>query len=151
MDYITVNADDLGIDGNRIGLLCYCETCCMGLKVMGMKDRDFYEGIKAGAFLYGTMPWSDDISSESSILMIKTGKNLDTQVKESIDEFAEKAREKGMSVAVYDHEAGFKYFDITEKPHPMYEYGTNPSFTADCDAVREIVSFLQTSLSITPL
>jgi hypothetical protein len=149
LDYLTANADELGIDKNRIGLLCYCETCCMGLRAMQMKDREFYQGLKAGAFLYGTMPWSDNISSDASILMVKTGKALDIRVKDSIEEFAETARNRGLTVEVYNHENGFKYFDITEKPLPMYEYGVNPAFTADCDAVKAVVRFLQTSLTMT--
>jgi hypothetical protein len=123
----------------------------MGLRAMEMTDSEFYSGFKAGAFLYGTMPWSEDITTGASILMVKTGKALDSLVKGSIDEFAERAGEKGMTVEVYDHEGGHKYFDITEQFHPMYEYGINPSFTADCDAVKEIVRFLRTALAVEPL
>lgn len=150
-DHLETNAEELWMDRDRMGLLCYCETCCSGLRIMEMKDHDFYDSIKAGVFLYGTMPWNEDLNPEASILMIKTGKSLADGVMRSIDEFKEAADLKGVSAEIYYHETGYKYFDITEQPQPMYLYGVHESFTADCDAILEVLRFLREKLTVPPL
>lgn len=140
------HSNSLGIDSSRLGLLCYCGTCPDGLRAFRGTESEFSGSLNTGVFLYGTMPWDDSIRRDASILMVKTGKGLEANIKKSIDSFAYKAEKAGMNVQVINHESGYKYFDVTEMPHKPWEYGVNQAFTADCDVMKDILSWMQQNM-----
>ena len=146
LDHLVEDGDSLCIDGDSLALLCYCGTCPDGVREFRGKDRNYSGSLETGVFLYGTMPWTDDIRRDTSMLIVKTGMGTESSILESIDDFEQKAAAAGVDVRIIDYSQGNKYFDVTENPHKPWEYGNNVAFTADCDVMKDILAFLQEKL-----
>lgn len=150
LNSLSSRGDELCIDSENLGLVCACGTCPEGLRKF-CSDSGCAESLEAGVFLYGAMPWTDSIRRESSFLLVKTGKGLESYVKQSIDDFAVSAKGAGVDVTIINYDEGYKYFDITENPHQPWEYGINVPYTRDCDVTKEILVWLQEQLLSKPL
>ena len=137
--------DALCIDSESLGLVCACGTCPEGLRKFCCDNR-YAESLDVGVFLYGAMPWNDSIRRDSSFLLVKTGKGLESYIKRSIDDFTSAAKGAGVDVTLINYDKGYKYFDITENPHQPWEYGVNVPYTCDCDVMKEILTWLQGQL-----
>ena len=146
LDYLAVNASELGADPENLGVLCYCGTCCDGLRAFTIDERPFSEGLRTGIFLYGYMPWSEDIKKDASILMVKTGKSTEQEIKDSMDNFIAMSSAGGPYTELIDYQNGYKYFDISEIKHQPWEYGADKAFTEDCDVLKSVVDFLQSRM-----
>ncbi len=128
--------DELCIQADNLGMVGYCGCCPDVLRAFIGEDCPFSDCLNTGVFLYGTMPWNDELRKDTSMLVVKPGKGLEDNIKSSISSFMEKAEDEGMDVKLIDYEEGFKYFDVTETPNKPWEYGVNQEFTADCDVMK---------------
>jgi hypothetical protein len=137
---------ELGIDAGRLGLVSSCGNCSNGLREFRAKESEFYNGLNTGVFLYGTVPWTDDIRTGTSMLLVKTGSGLTNEIIESMDVFVQKAPEAGIKAELINYKEGNKNFDTTEQPCNPWEYGFNKKYTSDCDVMKNILGFLQQEL-----
>lgn len=146
LETLVLQSKELGIDAGHLGLVSSCGNCSSGLREFRVKESEIYNGLNTGVFLYGTVPWTDDIRSGTSMLLVKTGTGLTDEIIKSMDEFVQKAPEAGIKTELINYKEGNKYFDTTEQPCAPWEYGINKKYTSDCDMMKNILGFLQQEL-----